>query len=63
MGSPTSMAVRVGSNGRPSSTLEHDGVLCVIDDAPVAAVARVAARLGVQDQVAIVGLEALALPG
>jgi hypothetical protein len=45
-------------------TVEHDRVLYVIDDAPVgAAVARVAARLGVQDQVMIVGLEAFALPG
>jgi hypothetical protein len=64
MGSMTSVVARVGSDGKPFLTLEHDRVLYVIDDAPVgAAVARVASRLGVQDQVLIVGLEAFALPG
>jgi len=70
-GVPTAVEVELSRKGSAplgaivdELTVEHDRVLYVIDDVPVgAAVARVAARLGVQDQVVIVGLEAFALPG
>ena len=63
MASTTSMTVRVGSDSRPSLTLEHDRVLYVVDGPRVrAAVTRAAARLGVEDRVVILDLAGFALP-